>query len=212
MLRQLVDYGGGVEGGLSHFMPKYNGLPWWLWLWGIHLQCRRPGFNPQTRKTPWRREWLLIPAYPFLPGEFHGQRSLAGYSPCGPKESDVTNTFTFSFFTMNLRQIWEETFFLCYCAFLWSLHLSCSLGYMRVCQGCILSPYLFNWYAEYTCEMLGWMKHKLESRLPGEISITSDMQMTHHPYGRKGRRTKEPLDESERGEWKSWLKSQHSEN
>ena len=43
-----------------------------------------------------------------------------------------------------------------------------------------------------------WMKHKLESRLPGEISVTSDMQI-HHPYGRKGRRTKEPLDESERG-------------
>ena len=35
-----------------------------------------------------------------------------------------------------------------------------------------------------SCEMLGWMKHKLESRLPGEISITSDMQMTP-PYGRK---------------------------
>ena len=60
-------------------------------------------------------------------------------------------------------------------------------------------------------EMLGWMKHKLEWRLPGEISITSDMQMTPH-YGRKQRRTKEPLDESERGEWKSWLKAQHSEN
>ena len=29
-----------------------------------------------------------------------------------------------------------------------------------------------------SCEMLGWLKHKLESRLPGEISITSDMQMT----------------------------------
>ena len=29
-----------------------------------------------------------------------------------------------------------------------------------------------------SCEMLGWMKHKLESRFPGEISITSDMQMT----------------------------------
>ena len=29
-----------------------------------------------------------------------------------------------------------------------------------------------------SCEMLGWMKHKVESRLPGEISITSDMQMT----------------------------------
>ena len=46
-------------------------------------------------------------------------------------------------------------------------------------------------------EMMGWMKHKLESRLPGEISITSDIRC-HHPYGRKWRRTKEPLDESER--------------
>ena len=35
-----------------------------------------------------------------------------------------------------------------------------------------------------SCEMPGWMKHKLESRLPGEISITSDMQMTPL-YGRK---------------------------
>ena len=45
-------------------------------------------------------------------------------------------------------------------------------------QGCILSPCLFNLYAEYIREMLGWKKHKLESRLPGKISITSDMQMT----------------------------------
>ena len=48
-------------------------------------------------------------------------------------------------------------------------------------------------------EMQGWMKHKLESRLLGEISITSDMQMTQL-YGRKQRGTKEPLNESERGE------------
>ena len=34
----------------------------------------------------------------------------------------------------------------------------------------------------------------------------------HHPYGRKQRRTKEPLDERERREGKSWLKTQHSEN
>ena len=44
-------------------------------------------------------------------------------------------------------------------------------------QGCLLSPCLVNLYAEYMM-MLGWKKHKLESRLPGEISITSDMQMT----------------------------------
>ena len=60
-------------------------------------------------------------------------------------------------------------------------------------------------------ETLGWKKHKLESRLPGKIAITSDMQMTP-PYGRKWRGTKKPLDERERGEWKSWLKAQHSEN
>ena len=44
-------------------------------------------------------------------------------------------------------------------------------------QGCILSPCLFNLYEWTSCEMLGWMKHKLESRLLGEISITSDKQM-----------------------------------
>ena len=46
-----------------------------------------------------------------------------------------------------------------------------------VCQGCILSPCLFNSYAEYTMPMPGWMKHKLESRLPGEISKISNTQM-----------------------------------
>jgi len=38
-------------------------------------------------------------------------------------------------------------------------------------QGCILSPCLFNLYAEYIRETLGWMKHKLESRLPEETSM-----------------------------------------
>jgi len=127
--------------------------------------------------------------------------------------------------------------------------------------------------------MRGWVNLKLESRLPGEISITSGMQMIPHLwqkgfpcgssgkgiplqcerrgfdpwfgkipwrrkrlpapvfwprefhglyspwghkesdttdrlslYGRKQRGTEAPLDESERGEWKSWLKTQHSKN
>ena len=49
-----------------------------------------------------------------------------------------------------------------------------------VCQGCILTPCLFNLNTEYIMRNAGlvWMKHKLKSRLPGEISITSDMQMT----------------------------------
>ena len=45
-------------------------------------------------------------------------------------------------------------------------------------QSCVLSPCLFNFYAEYIMRNAGWRKHKLESRLLGEISITSDMQMT----------------------------------
>ena len=36
---------------------------------------------------------------------------------------------------------------------------------------------LFNLYAGTSCKMQGWMNHKLESRLPGDISRTSDMQM-----------------------------------
>ena len=60
-------------------------------------------------------------------------------------------------------------------------------------------PAYFTYMQSMSCEMPGWMKHKWESRLLGEISITSDTQMLP-PYGRKQRRTKEPLDESEREE------------
>ena len=60
-------------------------------------------------------------------------------------------------------------------------------------------PAYLTYMQSTSCETLSWMMHKLESRLPGEISITSDMQMTL-PYGRKQRGTKEPLEESEREE------------
>ena len=44
-------------------------------------------FQPWVGKIPWRRKWQPTPL--FLPGEFHGQRSLAGYNPWGHKESDT---------------------------------------------------------------------------------------------------------------------------
>ena len=56
-----------------------------------------------------------------------------------------------------------------------------------------------------SCEILGWMKHKLESRLPGEMSVTSDMQMTPHLWQNVKRNWK-ALDNFERGEWKAGLK------
>ena len=65
-----------------------RGLPWWLQWWRIHLQCRRPGFDPWVGKIPWRRAWQPSPV--LLPGESCGQRSLVGCSPQGHKESDMT--------------------------------------------------------------------------------------------------------------------------
>ena len=56
-----------------------------------------------------------------------------------------------------------------------------------VCQGCICHPAYLTYMPSTSCEMLGWMKHRLESRLPGEISITSDMQMTP-PLWQKAKR------------------------
>ena len=44
------------------------------------------------RKMSWRREWLPTPV--FFPEEFHGKRSLIGYSPWGHKESDMTEQLT----------------------------------------------------------------------------------------------------------------------
>ena len=64
-------------------------LPWGLlrWLSGKEsaCQCRRHRFDPWEGKIPWRRAWKPTPV--FLPGKPHGQRSLAGYSPWGCKES-----------------------------------------------------------------------------------------------------------------------------
>ena len=47
-----------------------------------------------------------------------------------------------------------------------------------VCQGCILSPCLFNLYAEYIMRNAGLDKARAGVKIAGEISITSDMQMT----------------------------------
>ena len=70
-------------------------LLWWLRWLSICLQCRRPGFDPWVGKIPWRRKWQPTPV--LLPGKSHGRRSLVGYSPWGPKESDRTERLHFHF-------------------------------------------------------------------------------------------------------------------
>ena len=60
-----------------------------------HLPMQRQGrcgFDPWVGKRPWERKWKPTPV--FLPGEFHGQRSLVGYSLWGRKESDTTDGLT----------------------------------------------------------------------------------------------------------------------
>ena len=78
-------------------------------------------------------------------------------------------------------------------------------------QGCILSPCLFNVYAEYIMWNARLDEAQAGIRIAGR-NINNFRCRWHHPYGRKWRGTKKPLDENERGEWKSWLKAQHSEN
>ena len=70
-------------------------------------QLMRQRFDPWVGKIAWRRKWN--PTSTFFPGEFHGQRSLAGYSQWGHKKSDMTQhlsnypTFDWFVFERDLR-------------------------------------------------------------------------------------------------------------
>ena len=77
-LGSIPELGRSPEEGIGYPL-LCSGLPLWLNWQRILLQCGRPGFDPWVGKTPWRRQWLRTPV--FRPGEFHGQRGLAGYSP-----------------------------------------------------------------------------------------------------------------------------------
>ena len=82
------------------------------------------GFDPWVRQIPWRREWLPTPV--FLPGGFHGQRSLVGNSPWDHKKSDTTEQLTVTLF-----------FFICMMASLNAPH-SCVLS----CGWLLATPWM----------------------------------------------------------------------
>ena len=84
-----------LEGGASQVVLEIKNL--------LARQCRRHkrgGFDPWAGKTPWRRKRQPTPV--LLSGQFHGQRSLVGYSPWGHKESVMTERLT-----LLLYFIWE---------------------------------------------------------------------------------------------------------
>ena len=80
-------------------LPTYLGLPRWLSGEESACQCKRCEFDPWFGNIPWRRKWQPTPV--FLPGEFHGQRSLKDYSPLGPKESDMTEQLSTKLFKID---------------------------------------------------------------------------------------------------------------
>ena len=95
-----------LMGEISSFFLKHLGLPWWLRLSRICLQCGRSGFDPWVGKIPWGREQLFTSV--FWPGKFHGQRSLAGYSPWSHKELDRTGQLSLHF-TSNRFKLLHKT-------------------------------------------------------------------------------------------------------
>ena len=72
-------------------------------------------------------------------------------------------------------------------------------------------PAYLTYMQSTSWETLDWKKHKLESRLPGEI-INNLRYADDTTLMAESEEELKPLDESENGEWKSWLKAQHSEN
>ena len=81
----------------GHLMGRTNSLENTLMLRGIEHK-RRKGWQRMrwldSITNSWRRKWQPTPI--FLPGKYHGQRSLVGYSPWGCKESDMTERLHFT--------------------------------------------------------------------------------------------------------------------
>ena len=97
------------------YIYTYHFLAFWqrssVVVWGLPrrhsskeftCQCKRCSVDPWVRKIPWNRIWHPTPV--FLPGKFHGQRSLVGYSPWGHKESDMTEHTAQSIYISNFCQ------------------------------------------------------------------------------------------------------------
>ena len=148
----------------------------------ICLHCGKPRFDPWVGKIPWRWKWH--PPTLFFPGEFHGQRSLASYSPWDHKELDMTEQLSFtqsgSYCFILKRQQLLFVFLICYCQIncldiqlfsffspirhLNSLLLCTTLSlYLSFFFGFAYSTYPLNWGLRF-CPCI-WVYIKLSHRL-----------------------------------------------
>ena len=147
------------------------------------LQCRRHRFDSWVGKIPWRRKWQ--PTLVFLPGKSHRQRSLAGYSPWGRKESDTTEWPTLLFvyyfsdfielsvFLKLIKDIFKTNIlnFL-----LGTLQISISLGSVieeLLCSFGVMFHGVFVFREVSYCCLCTWSHHLF--RASGEIQLLSDL-------------------------------------
>ena len=89
-----------IEWFLRIYWGSEKMLPRWRSSKEFACQCRRHrrcGFSPWVGNIPWNRKCQSISV--FLPGQFHWQRGLAGYSPWGRKESDTTEQLSTAWHT-----------------------------------------------------------------------------------------------------------------
>ena len=141
--------------GRPHFTLRWSN---YTFLWGVGFSggsevkestCNAggPGFSPWVMKIPWRRAWQFTPVC--LPGVSHGQRSLAGYSPRGHKERDMTELLSTAQHFSEMAGLWQPCLqqatgaifptafahFVSLCHILGILEILPTLHYYYVCYG-----------------------------------------------------------------------------
>ena len=168
----------------------------------------------QKTLGPWRREWQ--PTSAFLPGKSHGWRSLVGYSPwshkrmgqdMATKQQQRGDCGKF-WKTWEYRTTWPASWEICMQVRKKQLELDMeqqtgSKSEKEYVKAVYCHPAILTSMQSTSWEMLGWRKHKLESRLPGEISITSD-NVVH--WRREWKTTSvflpwEPHEQYEKAKW-----------
>ena len=92
-----------------HYLYEAKGLPRWPSGKVSACQCSRQWFSPWVEKIPWRRKWQPTPV--FLPGKFHGQRSLTGYIVHGIAKHQTwlkAHTYVYIYLLLILLVVWQK--------------------------------------------------------------------------------------------------------